>query len=152
MARIAALVVLSLALCSAHAPAQRATVPTKGTGQIIYTSQTFDPATGLLHVTGDVTQFGSLVGIVTGTDSYVINPLTGTLSGSGTRTTPDGSSYTVTYVGQFISADETVGTYTLHSGTGRFEGWTGSGTWSSKRWANQLGADTSNQGTANLGN
>jgi hypothetical protein len=127
------------------------TISTHGAAELTFTSMTQDPATGLVHITGNVVIAGTF-GILSGSDSYVINPVTGAFVGSGFREAPDGSTYTALYQGQFLNATDSVGVYTVPSGTGRFEGVTGSGTFASSRWANALGSSSVISGTATLSN
>lgn len=124
-----------------------ATIPTHGTGELTFTSTTVDPMTGHVHITGNTIIHGTF-GVATGPDSYDIDPVTGSFVGSGQRTSPDGSTYSAYYVGQFINATDSIGQYTTGNGTGRFEGTTGAGTFASSRWANGLGSSSVITGTA----
>lgn len=151
---LALLLVPSASLARASCPTPSGngttTIPTHGGAELTFTSMTQDPMTGLVHITGSAVFTGTF-GILHGTDSYVINPVTGAFVGSGFREAPDGSTYTALYQGQFLNATDSVGVYTVPSGTGRFEG-VGSGTFASSRWANGLGSSSVISGTATLSN
>jgi adhesin HecA-like repeat protein len=125
------------------------TIPVHGESQLTFTSSTIDPTTGFLLTAGDVVIKGTF-GKVTGSDAYAIDPLTGAFTGSGSRVSADGSTYTASYTGQFISDTDSVGTYTVSGGTGRFAGITGAGTFASSRWADGLGSTASITGTATI--
>lgn len=130
---------------SGHGPSG-VTIPTHGVAELTFTSISTDPDTGFTIITGDVIIHGSF-GVVWGQDFYEINPATGAFVGSGTRVAHDGSTYNALYQGQFISATDSVGSYTTHGGTGRFEGTVGSGSFASSRWANGLGSTSLISGT-----
>ena len=66
----------------------------------------------------------------------------------GKRQTPDGSTFDVHFLGQFLNATDSVGTYTTDNGTGRFAGETGKGRWAARRWANGKGSESKIEGEA----
>lgn len=141
--------IFSLALATTPILAQGPTIPAQGAAATTYTSRVFDAQTGLTHVTADVVVHGTL-GQWTGTDSYTITP-TGGLTGTGTRRHANGATYTLTFVGQFISATTVVGTYTTVSGPwGVWSSSTGSGSWVSTPSASGLGANVASSGTFTL--
>ena len=154
--RIFTTIALSLALvttasmaAATMAPGDTTTIPVHANGELTFTSETFDPITGFVTLTGDIVNKGSQ-GKVTGSDTYVINPFTGGYAGSGFRQHADGSTYDVDFAGQFISATDSIGTYMTYGGTGHFEGQTGSGTFSTSRWDNGLGSSSIVVGTLTI--
>ena len=142
-------VLIAFVLLTASATAQSTTIKAHGRGQLTFTSMTQNPATGMIEITGVVRITGTF-GVVRGVDRYEINPVTGTYVGAGTRVAPDGSTYEVQFLGQFINATDSVGSYTTLNGTGRFAGGTGTGQCVSSRWASGLGSSNVIRGTSTI--
>jgi hypothetical protein len=83
---------------------------------------------GLLHLEGTVAGKATVIGRLTGTFSYDLDPATGAFTGTLTKVAANGDEIHETFTGQF-NADFTAssGEFQIADGTGRFEGVTGGG-------------------------
>jgi hypothetical protein len=103
-------------------------VPIHGQGSLTATGESIDPATGNLifsvALEGEVSHLGHVTG--TGTQiTYAPDYTQSTLT--TTQVAANGDELFVTYEGDFIDADgDSVGTFQITGGTGRFAGASGS--------------------------
>jgi hypothetical protein len=98
-------------------------VPFKGraTGAIVSIVPTPEGLVFTVHASGNATQLGHYTRV----EELLLNPATGSFTGTIDFTAANGDTLSVTLVGQFISATTAVGTYTIVGGAGRFAGATG---------------------------
>ena len=119
---ISGLTALALLACMTQATAAK-DVPMKGGGSGMITSLT--PGPNGVEITavggGEATQLGKF----TREESILLNPATGTVTGTIVFTAADGSELYCDFSGAFTGANTAAGTYTLTGGTGRFEGASG---------------------------
>ena len=85
-------------------------------------------ADGLLHFEGTVAGKATVIGRLTGTFSYDLDPATGAFAGTLTKVAANGDEIHETFTGQY-NADFTgsTGEFQIVDGTGRFDGVTGGG-------------------------
>ena len=99
-------------------------VPLKGSGTGMITS--FVPQqNGTVAITVIGSGESTLLGKFTRSEEIVLDPATGTVSGTIVFTAADGSELNCSFTGGFISATTLVGIYTFTGGTGRFDGASG---------------------------
>ena len=114
---ISGLGALALLACITQATAAK-DVPMKGSGSGNITSVT--PGPNGVEITavgqGEATHLGKF----TREESILLNPSTGTATGTIVFTAADGSELYCEFVGAFTSANTIAGTYTFTGGTGRF--------------------------------
>jgi hypothetical protein len=122
--RLAVFVALAAAPGAARADHDR---PFNGTLTSIVTSSSVT-ADGLLHLEGTVAGKATVIGRLTGTFRYDLDPTTGAFAGTLTKVAANGDEIHETFTGQF-NADFTAsgGEFQIVDGTGRFEGVTGGG-------------------------
>ena len=122
--RLALLVALAAAPGVARADHDR---PFNGTLTSTVTSSSVT-ADGLLHLEGTVAGRATVIGRLTGTFSYDLDPTTGAFTGNLSKVAANGDEIHETFTGQF-NADFTAsrGEFQIVDGTGRFEGVTGGG-------------------------
>lgn len=123
------------------------TIPVHANGELTFTSIDVDGTTVTITAEG---MLNGTFGAMEAYDTYSIDLTTGAYVGGGLRVANDGSTYFVTYQGQFISETESIGTYTVTDGTGRFEDMTGSGVFLATRYADGSGSSSWIEGTATL--
>jgi hypothetical protein len=120
---ISGLCALALLGCITQATAAKE-VPMKGDGSGMITSVT--PGPNGVEITargeGEATHLGKL----TREESILLNPTTGTATGTIVFTAADGSELYCEFSGGFTGANTLGGTYTFTGGTGRFENADGS--------------------------
>jgi len=99
-------------------------VPFKGSATGAVVAVTPDPGGVILtiHASGNATHLGNYQRI----EQLLLNPATGAVQGTIDFRAANGDHLYVTFVGQFVSPTNAVGTYTFVGGTGRFAGATGS--------------------------
>jgi len=74
----------------------------------------------LVHLTASASGNATHLGQFTRTESLYLNPATGSFTGTITFTSADGDNVSCDVDGQFISASDAIGNYTITGGTGRF--------------------------------
>lgn len=138
---------VTLMILSALAAPSRAghTVPIRGSGSFTLVGQVVDPATGDVIFFADLSGNSSHMGRITGTATEVLfAPDYESFTVEATQVAANGDKLFLTYQGDFIDVDgDSVGTFEITGGTGRFAGASGSGTFIS--FAN--GAQIFEQGT-----
>jgi hypothetical protein len=132
----------TLLLTSILAAPSRAgdTVPIQAQGSLTVTGESIDPATGNLIdsvvLEGEVSDLGHVTGTRTQI-TYFPDYAHATLT--TTQVAANGYELFVTYEGDFIDADgDSVGTFQITGGTGRFAGASGSGTFASFSFGAQV--------------
>ena len=105
-------------------------VPFKGQGSFTATGQTVDPATGNLIITADIAGEFSHLGQTTGSATEILfAPDYIFFTIDGTVVAANGDELFVVVEGNFIdSAGDSVGTFSITGGTGRFACASGGGT------------------------
>ena len=124
-----------------------ATVPFKTRVQITYLSSDVDPATGLLVTVGVSSSKGTF-GTATGVIHLELDLATLAFTGTRDAVTPNGSTLSIVFSGQFLDAVHSVGTFELVAGTGIYAGMKLSGTFDGTEWANGMGNTSFSTGTA----
>jgi hypothetical protein len=123
---------VALVLASALAAPSRAgdTVPIRAVGSFTAVGQEVDPSTGNLIIFADISGNSSHLGRFTGTATEVLYaPDYVSFTVYTTQVAANGDELFATYEGSFIDADgDSVGTFEITGGTGRFAGASGSGT------------------------
>jgi hypothetical protein len=106
------------------------TVPLKGQGSFTPTGQTVDPSTGNVIIFANVAGTLSHLGQFTGTATEVLfAPDYVSFTVDTILVAANGDQLFVTYDGMFVDAqNDSVGTFEITGGTGRFAGASGSGT------------------------
>ena len=117
---------ISLVLASTSVRASSAwpkEVPMKGSGAGQITSVT--PGPSGVAISGEGSGEATHLGRFTRTESILLDPATGTFTGSIIFTAADGSELYCNLSGAFTGPGTAAGTYTLTGGTGRFIGVSG---------------------------
>src|SRR5688572_5523034 len=114
---------LAIALLVSVADATAKEVPMKGSGSGIITALTPGPSGVEITAVGDgeATQLGKF----SRQEQILLDPATGTFSGTIRFTAADGAELNCNFAGAFTGPNTASGTYTLTGGTGRFEGASG---------------------------
>ncbi len=123
--RVCAVAVLFTALCAGIASAVAGhQVPLRGSaaGSVVAVEPTPAGVHLTAHASGQATQLGHYTRV----EELLLDPGTGSITGSIVFTAANHDELHVTLVGGFISPTTAVGTYTVVGGTGRFAGATGS--------------------------
>ena len=120
---ISGLLAVALLSCITHSAAAK-DLPMKGSGSGNVTSVTPGPNGVVITAVGEgeATHLAKF----TREESILLNPTTGTATGTIVFTSADGSDLYCEFVGAFTSANTIAGTYTFTGGTGRFENAAGS--------------------------
>ena len=115
--------VLSAALTASAFPALPTATPFKGggNGQIV----TFVPTETGIEITATGTGTSTHLGRFTRNEQLVLNPGTGTFTGSLVFTAANGDELWCSFTGGFTGPGIAEGTYTITGGTGRFVGASG---------------------------
>ena len=121
-----ALAIGAVSMGASSARAKEVPMRGSGTGQI--TGMTGGPTGVTITATGEgeATHLGKF----TRTEEILLNPNTGTFTGTLTFVAADGSELSCSFEGAFIAANEAAGTYTFTGGTGRFENASGTASFS----------------------
>ena len=98
-------------------------VPMRGSGSGVITGVTPGPTGVAITATGEGE--ATHLGRFTREESILLNPATGTVTGTIIFTASDGSELYCDFAGGFTGPTTVVGTYTFTGGTGRFEGASG---------------------------
>jgi hypothetical protein len=125
LARLGALALLLTTLVTAVASAVAAHyVPLKGSaaGSVVAVNPTPGGVELTIHASGQATQLGQFDRV----EELLLDPTTGSITGSIVFVAANQDELHVTFVGGFISPTTAVGNYTVVGGTGRFAGATGS--------------------------
>jgi hypothetical protein len=128
--RLATPIVLLIASALAAPSLAGDTVPLKGQGAFTPTGQTVDPSTGNVIISANVAGNLSHLGQFTGTATQVsFAPDYVSFTVDLILVAANGDQLFATYDGMFVDAQlDSVGTFEIHGGTGRFAGASGSGT------------------------
>jgi hypothetical protein len=122
----AILVVASVLAASSHAGDF---VPIQIRGSFTATGQMVDPATDNLIIFADITGNASHLGRFTGTATEVLYaPDFDSFTVYVTQVAANGDELFSTYEGTFVDSSDSIGTFQITGGTGRFAGASGSGT------------------------
>jgi len=124
-ARFCALAVLLSAIVTSLAFAVSSRpVPLIGTasGSVVSVNPTPDGVLLTIHASGRSTLLGRFERV----EELLLDPATGTFTGSIVFVAASHDELRVTMVGSFVSPTDAAGTYTVVGGTGRFEGASGS--------------------------
>jgi hypothetical protein len=119
LARVFALALLLPALVTGVASAvDGGTVPLRGSaaGSVVDVTATADGVLLTIHASGHATQLGNFRRV----EELLLDPSTGTFTGSIVFRAANQDQLHVTMVGGFVSQTAAVGTYTVIGGTGRF--------------------------------
>ena len=114
---------LAIALLASIAVAAANDVPMKGSGNGMITALTPGPNGVEITAVGDgeATQLGKF----SRQEQILLNPATGTFTGTIIFTAADGAELNCNFAGAFTGPNTASGTYTFAGGTGRFEGASG---------------------------
>jgi len=128
--------------------ASTVSVPYTAQIDMVYLGSEFDPVTGLLVTTGISSKVGTF-GATTGVIQLMLDPATFAFTGTRDAVAADGSTISIAFQGQFLDLVNSVGTFQLVSGTGRFAGMQLSGTFSAAEWTGGVAGNSSiSHGTA----
>ena len=114
---------------------------------ITYLSSAIDPVTGLL-ITEGVSSSKGTFGTATGVIHLELDLATLAFTGTRDAVTPNGSTLSIVFSGQFLDAVHSVGTFELIAGTGLYAGMKLSGTFDGSEWDDGVGNTSWSTGTA----
>ena len=101
-------------------------VPFKGQSSGVATTESFDPVAGIVHIRGEGEGEATHLGRFTDTSNVAIYLATGTVLGNWTLTAANGDMLFLEMTAYGIDPTHGAGTFTIVSGTGRFQGASGS--------------------------
>ncbi|HEU4934366.1 MAG TPA: hypothetical protein VFT48_19930 [Pyrinomonadaceae bacterium] len=116
---IAITAIVLLQCLSFYIPVKGTPAPFKGNAEGAITDVSAGPEG--VSLGGFATGHATHLGLYTREEQLLLNPVTGAFTGEIVFTAADGDQLHCTLTGNFISATDAVGVYTITGGTGRFE-------------------------------